>query len=521
MPKINLRQLVLCLTCGSVLLTLFIALVSGGIMHRDLLLDKGLEANRLYAGKIAKTTDLYLRMSLQRLAYAGDEVAGAWTDAAQRQSIVTRLREDASMFDAVLVVGADGTVLATDPPNLGLRGRRLDTVGAREALAQRAPMISRPFVGAMGRLIITLTSPIEDEAGQYLGYVSGSLYLHRDGLLSSLLGEHDFMDGSYLYVVDDEGRVLYHQDRAWVGALREGDPAVAAVRAGRSGAMRLTNANDVPVLAGYAPVAVADWGVIASQPEQATLAELSALVWRNLAYTLPGLALSFALIWALSAQISKPLAQIARRAGQMEEPDARDRLERVRSWYFEAAQIKSSLLRGLSGVQGRIRRLNEESQTDQLTGLANRRAMEAAAAAWQAAGASCAVVLVDIDRFKLVNDRLGHDVGDRVLQHLARVLAAQARPGDLACRLGGEEFALFMPATPLPFAVETAERLRLAVAAQRMAGVGEITVSCGVAHLSHLPDTEPGFSALVKAADVALYRAKAQGRNRTEVAAAV
>jgi diguanylate cyclase (GGDEF)-like protein len=255
--------------------------------------------------------------------------------------------------------------------------------------------------------------------------------------------------------------------------------------------------------------------VVSAQPVGSTVKRLSDLVWRSLLYTLPGLAVSLVLIWLLSAQISKPLAQIARRASHMEDPGAQDSLKRISSWYYEAAQIKASLLRGMSGVQGRMRRLNEEALTDQLTGLANRRALDVAVVQWQRERFPYAVLAFDIDHFKKVNDQFGHDVGDQVLKSVAAVLQSHARDEDLACRLGGEEFALFVREVSPSEALAIAERIRVAMGEMPLETVGSITVSCGVAHL---PQTSEDPKSVWKAADVALYRAKSLGRNRTEVA---
>lgn len=196
----------------------------------------------------------------------------------------------------------------------------------------------------------------------------------------------------------------------------------------------------------------------------------------------------------------------------MEELSARQELEEVRSWYFEAAQLKVSLLAGLDAVNLKISRLSHESQTDQLTGLANRREMDRLLAQWEAASLPFAVVVLDIDHFKRVNDTYGHDVGDVVLKQLAIVMRQHSRSMDLPCRTGGEEFAILLPHSALPAALEVAERLRRAVETHTFDQVGRVTISCGV---SAMPATAPSLTAVLKAADVALYEAKRGGRNRT------
>jgi diguanylate cyclase (GGDEF)-like protein len=150
--------------------------------------------------------------------------------------------------------------------------------------------------------------------------------------------------------------------------------------------------------------------------------------------------------------------------------------------------------------------------TDELTGLANRRAFKAALGTGDPARS--ALILLDLDRFKAVNDTLGHAAGDAALKHLAQLLKAAVRAGDIAARIGGEEFAVWLPGAELPLALEIAERLRALVAERpfRFGGAEHpFTISCGVSACP-VPITHPDN--LMAAADGALYRAKREGRNR-------
>jgi two-component system cell cycle response regulator len=132
-----------------------------------------------------------------------------------------------------------------------------------------------------------------------------------------------------------------------------------------------------------------------------------------------------------------------------------------------------------------------------------------------------AVLAVDVDFFKPVNDTHGHDAGDRVLQELAARMRASVRNIDMVCRTGGEEFIAVLPATDLRVAEKIAERMRKAISAKPFnAGVSaaiNITVSIGIAALE---GAEGSIEELLKRADQALYRAKRDGRNRVVLAAA-
>jgi diguanylate cyclase (GGDEF)-like protein len=166
----------------------------------------------------------------------------------------------------------------------------------------------------------------------------------------------------------------------------------------------------------------------------------------------------------------------------------------------------------------RLHRLVErQASTDGLTELANRRHFEEALAneisRAERFGGPLALILADLDDFKQVNDRYGHQAGDDVLREFAAVLKETVRDIDLAARYGGEEFAVLLPQTELDGAERLAERLREAMAERRVSLVPgaafSVTASFGVASF---PDA-PTPAALFAAADEALYRAKSAGKN--------
>jgi diguanylate cyclase (GGDEF)-like protein len=163
----------------------------------------------------------------------------------------------------------------------------------------------------------------------------------------------------------------------------------------------------------------------------------------------------------------------------------------------------------------------EQALTDALTGLLNRYGLQRSLARELSEARrynrllSC--LMIDMDHFKLVNDRFGHSVGDTALQQAARVLTEVVRGSDLVFRYGGEEFLALLPETDLEGAAALAEKIR-STAAGRLFGDGEhafnLTLSIGAASLS---DGESGNDMIARA-DMALYQAKAHGRNRVESA---
>jgi diguanylate cyclase (GGDEF)-like protein len=164
-----------------------------------------------------------------------------------------------------------------------------------------------------------------------------------------------------------------------------------------------------------------------------------------------------------------------------------------------------------------VSQLQNASRQDALTGLLNRRAFDEALDAEvqrsRRMGEAFSVLMIDVDRFKDINDRHGHAAGDRALQHLGTLLAAHMRDIDRVGRYGGEEFVVLLPATMQPEAVITAERLRQKIQALPPRWQDRplaLSVSIGVSQWRGQGDDVPS---LLARADAALYRAKQAGRN--------
>ncbi|WP_194117128.1 sensor domain-containing diguanylate cyclase [Chitinilyticum piscinae] len=197
----------------------------------------------------------------------------------------------------------------------------------------------------------------------------------------------------------------------------------------------------------------------------------------------------------------------------------------------EQRQIQLELRRAHEQLQVQYQRiaalqnqLREQAIRDSLTGLFNRRyleeTLERELARAQREQGALSVIMLDVDHFKQVNDRFGHKAGDEVLRALGAYLRARSRSEDVACRYGGEEFAIVLPGAQLGDAVRRAESWREGFAASALEVDGhvlQVTLSLGVASFpSHASDAET----LLNRADSALYAAKGHGRNRVETACA-
>jgi two-component system, cell cycle response regulator len=188
---------------------------------------------------------------------------------------------------------------------------------------------------------------------------------------------------------------------------------------------------------------------------------------------------------------------------------------------FEAPELRARVRAALR-TQRYLGLLAREARIDGLTGLGNRRylqdALDRAMASARRRSRGFCLVMVDVDHFKRLNDRFGHPFGDLVLQHLGAVLRAAVRGEDVACRYGGEEFALLLLDADLEQAAVVCDRVHAGLAAMGIAFEGQavpVTASLGVASCIGRLDGPSPASEILEAADQALYAAKESGRNRT------
>lgn len=513
-PRINLRRLILFLSLISAFAALASTFHSGYAVQRQQLIDQTLESSYLYANKLATSTNEFLVSSLQQLHVAAKLLATHMEQPAYLGVEATRLHTQTDSFNSVVITDADGDVLATSPNTLGLIGRRLNTPGIHEALELRQPLISEPYLSTVGNFLVFISQPVFGSDGSFLGTVGGSIYLKQDSILNRLLGTHYYRDGSYLYVVDRHGTILYHPDNVRVGETVQHNATVANLLREQSGSAVITNSRGVEMITGYAVMPLTDWGIVAQRPLTATLAPLDALMRKMLFRTIPFAILIFLVIWWCASKVSQPLQLLANEAGNMEDPNTGNKIKRVQSWYFEAQELKRVMLLGITLLNQKINKLREDAETDPLTRLPNRRSLDTALERSRQTGQGFSIISVDIDHFKRVNDTYGHDAGDAVLQTLAHEMLQSSRHMDLPCRVGGEEFLIFLPNTSKALAGQVAERLRQRIATLEFTTVGHITISLGVACW---PEDDADIGAVLKYADRMLYQAKHNGRNRVEV----
>lgn len=506
--RLSLKYLIGMVAFLSIVLTLAASIISGFRVEQQSLIESTLETNRAYAVKMAQSTESHLSMTLQSMEASANQIAPFMGQENAEEILLSeanRMKKQTDTFNSVAIAAKDGEILAVSPETLALKGKTLNSEGGREALKKREAFISQPYIGLTGRLIVFLSYPIFDNEGDYLGLVGGTVYLKEENILQQVLGEHFYEDGSYVYVVDKSGRIIYHQNPWRVNDIVLENAVVQQLIEGKSGSMEVVNTDGVEMLAGYATIPIADWGVVSQRPKEVALAPSVTMIKEMMLKTAPILLISFLIILLLTNKIAQPLTKLATYAESSTENNQGGKINDVHAWYYEAIQLKKALNYSLNFFI-------HQSTVDPLTKLMNRRIMDAHLEQWTEQEWPFALLIFDIDKFKRVNDTYGHAMGDEVLKYLAASMLEVARKDDVCCRLGGEEFVMLLPETDQQTAFQVAERLRKKLEST-ISPCGEVvTISIGIA--MH-PEDRANSAELLELADQCLYEAKRTGRNRT------
>ena len=506
--RLSLKYLIGLVAFLSVVLTLAASIISGYRVEQQSLIASTLETNRAYAVKMAQSTESYLEMTLQSMEASAQQIAPFIGQENVEQILLdeaNRMKTQTNTFNSVSIVDKDGEILAASPETLNLKGKELNSEGGLEALKRQEPYISQPYIGLTGRLIIFLSYPIIGSEGDYLGLVGGTVYLKEENILQQVLGEHFYEDGSYVYVVDKSGRIIYHQDPSRVNDIVLENAVVQQLIAGKSGAMEVVNTEGVDMLSGYATIPIADWGVVSQRSKEVALAPSVTMIKEMILKTAPFVLISLLVIFLISKHIAQPLTRLAAFAESSTANNQGEKINDVHAWYYEAIQLKKALNNSLNFFI-------HQSTVDPLTKLMNRRVMDAHLEKWTEQERPFGLLIFDIDKFKRVNDTYGHAMGDEVLKYLAASMLEVARKEDVCCRLGGEEFVMLLPNTNRHETYQMAEQLRKKLEST-VSPCGEVvTISIGSAIF---PEDRARPAELLELADQCLYEAKRTGRNRT------
>ncbi|MNN06272.1 putative diguanylate cyclase YdaM [compost metagenome] len=426
------------------------------------------------------------------------------------------MRKSSNFFNSVIMVDTNKVIRNVAPINLGTAGKHITSKASFEALALQKPYISAPYkTSNTKRQIVFLSQPIFNSSGKYLGILIGSMYLQENNILSEIFGNNSVDDsGSYYYIVDAAGHLLYHPDKQRIGQDVSDNDVVQKLMKGENGEQQVRNTRGVEMLAGYSSVPANGWGIVVVTPINLIHQELASYIRNMLGYSLLPFTILLMGVIFVARRLAWPFVNLANLVSKMgkEEfvmPEAKAH------WSREADLLSRAVVRATTNIQKHTDQLTQEATTDALTGLMNRRSLESTISQWMASGLSFSLIMLDVDKFKLVNDTYGHLIGDEVLKHVADVIVSSLRPDDVCYRYGGEEFVILLDRTNPEDAFNVAERVRRALEVSKAPIPTVVTISQGI---SHYPSHASEWEGLLEKADQALYLAKSSGRNRTMVA---
>ncbi|MEB6535970.1 sensor domain-containing diguanylate cyclase [Pantoea stewartii] len=510
--KIHLRLLLTSLTAGGIIVTCLLLMGALFLFQKSSIEESLIESNIAYAQKLADTTDRYLRTAQQELAWSASQIK-TLSDVIHLARESDRLRLQSGFFNTVVVVNRDAVIAATSPESIKLVGVRLNSVASRQSIDTKKPFISPPFTSATGNYVIFISQPLFTPEGNYLGYIGGTIYLKKQSMLSDILSQHFLNREAVVSIVSNEGLIIFSHDPSKTGERMDLPASLQKRLAETQNGRFSTESDGHKLLIGYANLRTTGWNIFMAGTTETVSAILMHSVRNTVWFIIGLLALTSGVMALLAGRIALPLERLAAMVREGGSSASAESVRGVKAWYYEADCLAEAVRDHRRAVSGHMAVISDEAMTDPLTGLYNRRGFNMMADRVRDSSEHC-IIAIDIDHFKKINDTFGHDAGDVVLVSLAALLRQACRPTDTVSRFGGEEFIVLLPHTSLSDGAATAERIRLAVSAAHFPGVGQMTVSAGVAVFGGQDGARDDG---LRRADEALYQAKRAGRNHVSV----
>lgn len=508
LAKSNLRQLILALVVFSIGFTVLSMFFSGARVQKQALIDTTLETNESRAVRFAKIAQLGLNAASDQLSFAAHTLAEQWLQPIEFVETLEFLAQDNAFFHNIYAVEQSGQVIAATS-----EAAITAELPAKKSKLKHDVWLSEAYVNPAQQFVVSMLAPILTDQGEKLGYVVGTTNLSDYNFMYKLIGDGYRDDGSYLYIIDRQNRLLFHPEMDRIGEtlLLSKNSLLGALAEGNTGNQIITNSQGVEMLAGYAPIPALNWSLVSQRPTSEVMNAHNSLLLDSILSSLPYNLAALVLVWFLADLICWPLRVLAINARKISRRKTIERVKILNAWYYEAQELKRALLYGLENVHAKVDQLQHDADIDPLTGLNNRRVLEPLMERYSADKTSFCAIAFDVDRFKSVNDKWGHAVGDQVLQELSRIVSDSSRQNDVCVRLGGEEFLILMAECSLDVASKVAERLRQKVMDHSFPEVEQVTISLGVAAWPEHGETPEDVLRIV---DDMLYRAKREGRNK-------
>lgn len=483
--------------------------------YKQTLSDYHLDNNYNYVQKLRTTTTHQLNYMSGNIAAIGKDIG---KHEYKQEDLDEWFEANKRHFNSLFITDPEGNVQLVSPKKVVLQDEimieedvQLEGEMIEKALKKRSAYISPPDYSLGGELMTLISAPIfDDKTGAYKGMIAGTIHMESDNVLKCILGNHQYADQSYVFVVDPEGKLIYHPEEDRLGEDVAENEVVKQVTKGKDGSQKVINLKGNEFFASYTYLKVADWGIVVQTPTEIIQQPLKDLFWRIVMLTLPFLLIILALSSFIVSRITKPLNTLANFSEKSlrEDPAVKDVEQlQLNTFVYEVRLLYNQVLEHLS-------MLKREATLDGLTQINNRRQFNIAIEQLFTKEQPFSLILLDIDFFKKVNDTYGHVVGDDVLYYLAQTMKAHLGKRCTCYRYGGEEFAILLENKTPAEAYELAESLREKVAGQPSPTGEPIHISLGI---SERTSKETSAQQVIEKADEALYTSKQSGRNQTTI----
>lgn len=502
-------------------------------------------ADRLNRSVVARRNTLELLAQIEPLkaTWVGDAASARRIFDQARRAIPNAAWLGFATSDGIVRAGSGGLLegdsIANEPWFRNrLEGRDVVDVYAFGALAALLPQAA----DAEPRRFLALAVRVEDPLGRMFGILTALLDWRswtRDAV-DVILKNRDETVGTRVWILSEGGTTM-------LGSTDDGEPILPEEHASSRGVFRGAFSSEGiggATVTGFAHTAGrlgAGWTVYSRKAAALGFGVADSVVWTIVAIGLIVGAFGLAAAMVVAGRIARPIRDLAGEADRLGRDDTSmlPRMRGSREVVQLSSALRSLILRLGSAEQSReeaelraaeearrhshdIEALRAIAHTDGLTALLNRRGFMIFAAeamdAFDRETREFAILMIDLDHFKSINDTHGHAVGDRVIHRVASIVSTAVRPTDRVGRFGGEEFIVLLHDATAHGAETTAERIRRAVADESVAvddGLISVTLSVGIATAR---ETDRDVQDVIERADLALYAAKNSGRNAVAAA---
>ena len=518
-----------------------------------------LEKHHLIASSLVEPLNFFIASRQQSLHMVGANIAQAFLDpsVASRKMAVqaildSHFRNFSDMVALSFALGSSSEVhcvatnqLESDPnfkPNYD--NVSVHPISSAVPEASEPDYLSVVFKSSVTQKpVVLLKYGVLSEDGKLLGTLFSEISLFN---IAKMCSKINFGVKGHCAVVDNIGQVAAHPNKTWVNDIRDISKVSVVKRMmnGESGTTEFYSpALQTQMVAGFSAVPKLGWGIMIPQPKSELVHTFNTMRNNTLLWLLAGVLIAAWVASRLSVQIVSPIKELIVRTENLEH--RRDSFNLGAIPQNSPKEIKklwrtfSRLLSGLQASTKEVKRLNvslshdiekateallaknkelyEVSILDHLTSLPNRRyfSNHLDELLSRKTRESIGVIFIDVDHFKSINDRYGHEIGDAALIHLAAIFKRAVRKEDVLARLGGDEFVIYIHSADQKTLSRIAESIRhLTQTTPLKTPDGELNLTLSIGTVHHISDGKMAVKDFFRLADQAMYASKTDGRNK-------